>query len=393
MTVEQLHAAISTPPVEGQPWQFADDEGCREAIHKLSNQEVAALVRNGAHLHSAARIRKALGQVQSLFTRRKHALEMMVACAIARVNLVFLGPPGTAKSLMVRSFCETVGVRPDSTPIANEGPLIDAARKLGGDWTPPRRRLFEYLLTRYTTPEELFGAIDIDLMLQAGTHGRRSQGMLPQAEVAFLDEIFKANNAILNALLSITNERIFYNMGQAFRVDLAFVVGASNETPDEEELGALYDRFPIRVPCKKVDSGELESVIEKSHRFANLSLPARIACLNDIRLLSRVVMSGIYGGESVFPANTDFRKHFMEMLLTLREGYSISDRTPAQLVRISRALGMLETGGPVDALGASHLRSFGYLAQRMENAFELQRLVHSRIGRLDSSAVDLFDEV
>lgn len=393
MTAELLLDAISKPPVEGQPWTFADDEASRVAIHRLTTDEIKTLISRGAHLHSVSRIRKALNQVNSLFARRDHALEMMVACAIARVNMVFLGPPGTAKSLMVRSFCETMGVRPDSTPIANEGPLIDSARKQGSNWVPPRRRLFEYLLTRYTTPEELFGAIDIDLMLQAGTHGRRSQGMLPQAEVAFLDEIFKANNAILNALLSITNERIFYNMGQAFRVDLAFVVGASNETPDEDELGALYDRFPIRVPCKRVDSSELESVIAKSHQFANLKLPARIACLNDIRFLSRVVMVGVYGGENVFPENTSFRKEFMEMLLTLRDGYSISDRTPAQLVRISRSLALLEHGGPADHLSASHLRCFGYLSQKMDNAFELQRLVHSRIGRLDSTAVDLFDEV
>ncbi len=106
-------------------------------------------------------------------------------------------------------------------------------------------REFAWLLTKFTTPEELFGPISL-AGLQSDRVRRITAGKLPEAEVAFLDEIFKGNSAILNSLLTLANERAFDNDGQRQRCPLITMVGASNETPEDASLGALYDRFALR---------------------------------------------------------------------------------------------------------------------------------------------------
>ncbi|KRG13394.1 ATPase, partial [Lederbergia galactosidilytica] len=105
---------------------------------------------------------------------------------------------------------------------------------------------FQWLLTRFSTPEELFGALSLK-DLENGVYKRNTSNKLPEAHLAFLDEIFKSNSAILNSLLTLINERIFYNNGHPVHVPLMSVVGSSNEYPEEGEgLEALFDRFLLR---------------------------------------------------------------------------------------------------------------------------------------------------
>ena len=101
---------------------------------------------------------------------------------------------------------------------------------------------FERLLTRFSVPEELFGPLSM-VGLEKDMYVRKIDGYLPTAQVAFVDEIFKANSAILNSLLTILNERLFDNGSERIEVPLLCLVGASNELPESEELDALYDRF------------------------------------------------------------------------------------------------------------------------------------------------------
>jgi MoxR-like ATPase len=421
---------VPTPAESDAPWDFADDDAWVEYISDLKedgaldiwNTDVRpSLTAKPDGTQPLDRVRAALKEVQTLvvrdgrgdavidpvtrepmreprFLNRDKALEMMAACAIAQTNLVFLGPPGTAKSLLVRSFAQSLGVRPIDVPIKDEDKLARLAEVPGQP--RQRRRLFEYLLTRFTTPEELFGGTDINVLLKSGAFCRRTTGMLPQADIVFLDEIFKANSAILNSLLSLTNERIFYNMGQAFKVNLAFTVGASNETPDESELGALYDRFPIRVPCHPIpeDEDEAAKLVDAGHRFhsygslGNKSLRiSRKACLNDIRLLSKVLLGGAYGGTTAFPKdNPEFRKAFLKMFLTIRREYGVSDRTPSLLLRVCRALALLEKA---EKLSYRHLRAWAYVAPKFEETGRLQKMVHSMIVGWDPGAQtdSLFD--
>ncbi len=180
--------------------------------------------------------------LKSTFVAKDEIIEMLIIGAIAQEHVLLAGPPGTGKSELVKRFASLC------TP-----------RKYDNEDTTP---YFEYLLTRFTEPNELFGPVDIKTFQAGGGYQRIIKGLLPTTEIAFLDEIFKANSAILNALLTILNERIFYNGGRPESIPLLFLVGATNEVPDDPDLKALYDRFPIRLWSDNVAENRLAELIQ-----------------------------------------------------------------------------------------------------------------------------------
>jgi MoxR-like ATPase len=164
---------------------------------------------------------------------RDVAIRLALIGALAGEHLLLLGPPGTAKSLIARRL-----------------------RHAFADAT-----YFERLLTRFTVPEELFGPLSIK-GLEEDRYERLTSSYLPTASIAFLDEIFKANSAILNALLTLLNEREFDNGTQRVRTPLIGVIGASNELPEGEELGALFDRFLLRLHVGPVSNEGFVSLLQ-----------------------------------------------------------------------------------------------------------------------------------
>lgn len=150
------------------------------------------------------------------FPERKDVILGALAAVLAGEHVLLLGPPGTAKSALARAI----------------------AQAFGGSY-------FERLLTKFSTPEELFGAVSLKA-LEQDRFARVVTGKLPEAEFAFIDEIFKANSAILNSLLSVVNERVFHNDGQPVACPLVTMFGASNELPEGKDLEALFDRFLVR---------------------------------------------------------------------------------------------------------------------------------------------------
>jgi len=161
-----------------------------------------------------ARIATELGQV---FVERGEVIEGALAALLARQHVLLLGPPGTAKSMLADELCQRL-----------EG-----------------ARYFQWLLTKFTTPEEVFGAVSLR-SLEQDDYRRVTTHKLPEAHVAFLDEVFKASSSILNALLTLLNERRFDNGRDRVAVPLLTVFGAANELPEEDELSAIYDRFLLR---------------------------------------------------------------------------------------------------------------------------------------------------
>jgi len=150
------------------------------------------------------------------FPERKDVIDGALAAVLAGEHVLLLGPPGTAKSALARAI----------------------AVAFGGVY-------FERLLTKFSTPEELFGAISLKA-LEQDRFARVVTGKLPEADFAFIDETFKANSAILNSLLAVVNERIFHNDGQPVACPLVTMFGASNELPEGKDLEALFDRFLLR---------------------------------------------------------------------------------------------------------------------------------------------------
>ncbi|UFJ43266.1 AAA family ATPase [Brevibacillus humidisoli] len=163
-------------------------------------------------------IERAIQLLEQRFLERGELIRLLFLGIMGGENALLIGPPGTAKSQLARALSQMFGTE---------------------HW-------FEYLLTRFTTPDEIFGPVSLT-QLKQDQYVRKTEGYLPTAEFAFLDEIFKANSAILNSLLSILNERVFFNGREKEAVPLFFLIAASNELPDEnEQLAALYDRFLIR---------------------------------------------------------------------------------------------------------------------------------------------------
>src|SRR4051812_28699430 len=179
-----------------------------------------------------AAVRAAIGRAQLGLVDRESIAEAVVLCAVAGEHLLVVGPPGTGKSEAVRRVAD----------------------ELGGHY-------FEYLVGRFTEPNELFGPIDLR-RLREGVVEVETAGMLPEAEVAFLDEVFLGSTAILNTLLGMLNERVFRRGRTAMRVALRVCVGASNALPDDPSLAAFADRFLGRIFVENVADARLEELLE-----------------------------------------------------------------------------------------------------------------------------------
>lgn len=309
----------------------------QERIERMSAEDMEALIASGVHRDALGRIAEVRQTLKQRFAQKDDVIDAVCAAAIAQVPCVLMGPPGTAKGHIIRSFCEGLG-------------LSSRARAAGGD-NGGSRRYFEYQLTRFTTPEEIFGPIHVQDLIDRQVYRRVTDGYLPTAHIAFLDEIFKASSAILNTLLSILNERLFYNEGEAQPVPLATIFAASNEPPQDESLSALYDRFPIRVNCPRVEDEHLPDLLKRTWEDAfdrqfstHRTAVAAVACPNDLRLLHRVSRV-MYGGRSL-KGDRDltgrFHEEFLRAFRALRSEANISDRTLGALLSFARARALLD---------------------------------------------------
>lgn len=179
-----------------------------------------------------ARLARLLEVLESGLVERRQVLRLSLLGALAGEHTLLIGPPGTAKSALARRIHLA---------------FRDA-------------RYFERLLTRFTVPEELFGPLSIRA-LEEDRYERHVAGFLPDAEVAFIDEVFKANSAILNALLTLLNEREFDNGAGRLHCPLISVIGATNQVPEDEVAEAFFDRFLLRLVVGPVSADGFRALL------------------------------------------------------------------------------------------------------------------------------------
>lgn len=193
------------------------------------------------HRDTIDRVNAVQDALSARFYKMDDAIECLMIAAMSGEAMVMMGPPGTAKSRLMRAFCNLLGLISDETMKGNSGDDTGT------------EAYFEYLLTQFTEPSELFGFYDLSKLDKEGLV-LMQENMMQKAQVVFLDEVFNASSAILNSLLTFMNERKFHNRGEVISTPLRLLVSATNHPPQEATLGAVYDRFLLRCRVSNVAS-------------------------------------------------------------------------------------------------------------------------------------------
>lgn len=292
------------------------------------------------------RMEQLLAALNDGMYEKEEAVRLSLLTAVAGESMFLLGAPGCAKSMIARRIAKAF--KPDgNNPV----------------------RYFEYLMNQFSTPEEIFGNLSIKALCGEGENHKEEQrrlteGFLPTADIAFLDEIWKANPPILNALLTIINERKFHNGSKVDDVPLKALFSASNELPAKDHgLEALYDRFILRL-CTNFIQGE-DSFFEmleqpSSTEFEIPDELKQILISNDELKAWKTKIDGVSLSEEAKSVISAIRKELTarneklgETEKNSGEAFEVGDRRWKKIARILKTSAFLNDRAEVDLMDCS----------------------------------------
>ena len=272
------------------------------------------------------RFKQLLGEMNRGIYEKETEISLSLLAALAGESIILLGPPGVAKSMVARQ-------------------LKTAFRDA---------QSFEYLMSRFSTPDEIFGPVSIQKLKTSDTYERAMEGYLPTADVVFLDEIWKAGPAIQNTLLTVINEKIFRNGNREMHLPLKLLVAASNELPAKGEgLEALWDRFVIRIESRpiKLEKNFRAMLLESHVDFADNAdfSDLKITAEEYAEWAEKICKIGVK--EEVLDAISAIRKSLRAVNVdeaAERRNIYVSDRRWKNIVRLLRTSAFMQDREEVD---------------------------------------------
>lgn len=296
------------------------------------------------------RIQSLLQEMGKGIYEKETELAMSLLAAIAGESLILLGPPGVAKSMVARR--------------------VKAAFHKG--------RSFEYLMSRFSTPDEIFGPVSISKLKDSDKYERSIEGYLPTADVVFLDEIWKAGPAIQNTLLTVMNEKLFRNGDKEIRVPLKLLVAASNELPAQGEgLEALWDRFIIRMECGNIKQEKnFNAMLADEQGEGNAEIPSELQIKEDEyqEWIQKIDLIAI--PERVLKCIATIRKALGSVAVDFsdeRHDVYVSDRRWKKIARLMRASALVNDRNEVTV--ADLVPMFHCLWQEPGEANDVRRII------------------
>jgi len=240
--------------------------------------------------------REVVEPIKRRFVGRDEIVDLIALAVTAGEHLFLHGPPGTAKSALIRQFAQAV-----------------------------RGTYFEYLLTRFSEPNEVFGPIDL-ARLREGTVATVTTRMLPEGEFVFLDELFNANSAILNNLLTVLNERVYRRGAEVHQLPLLSLFAASNHLPEDDALGALFDRFLLRCHVDNLKREEMPRLLAAGWELEQAGPIESSVSAADLRALARQVYRIELGG---------ITERYADIVSKVRDlGVAFSDRRAVKVLKL-----------------------------------------------------------
>ena len=324
-------AAVVAPAVESTK-TVAVVGGTSVVEEKISDRVVMAIDEKYLTMDETAlnalvndvvdKVNKIEEELNSEFVERENEIHMLALAFVAGVNAFYHGPAGTGKSALVEEFSRRV----------------------------VQSNYFRVLMGKTTEPGEVFGAVSIEEM-KKGSHKVNTKGKLPEAHISFVDEVFKCNSAVLNSLLTIMNEKVFFNDGVQ-EVPLISVVGASNEYIEEDSLTALYDRFLLRWHVDYIQDPNnrisLFNTFLNKRKNGSVFTPAALSTMQTNVSIQELMILNEKTKEVDMSAKIekDYNKLFINLA---KKGIIISDRRKNESLKVLQASALLDGRDSVDS--------------------------------------------